>query len=144
MARYLRIDPYVPDRVERLGDNTGQFSDKDIGKPVKYNGEAMVLCASGDPIVGFVTAVEPGTKDGYSIGAVRMDTNQEQYATDEAGTLSVGDIVSAGTEVDLGTANPANGPNVLVIADPSAVIHRWEVVSVHAVGAGSRVLLRKV
>jgi len=69
--KYLRVDPYLPDRTEALGDNTGQFSDKDIGKPVKQNAAGYLeLCASGDEIYGFVTAVEPATEDGHSIGSV--------------------------------------------------------------------------
>lgn len=144
-SREKTINPYVPDRVYSLGDNSGQFSDQDIGKAVKYGTDsAMVLCASGDDIVGFVAAVEPGTMDGYSIGAVTMDIGCEEYAADEAGSLSVGDVVTAGTAGTLGTADTDFLQNVLVDAAVAYTGHHWQVVEVYGTGAGRKVLLRKV
>lgn len=137
--RQLTIQPYMPDDTENLGDNTGQFSDADIGKAVKYSGDAMVLCASGDPIAGFVQSVEPGTKDGYSIGSVR--NRGRVKALDEAGTLAVGNLVEAGTVGTLGTAALQN---VIVQGTPVAGEKYWKVIAVYTVGAGETVLLEYV
>jgi hypothetical protein len=141
--KHLRVDPYVPDRVEALGDNTGQFSDKDLGKAVEQNaGGYMAQCASGSEIYGFVTAVEPATEDGHSIGSVSADVNKQAYAVDEVGGLALGDEVVAGTPVALGTATP-NGGNVIAAASPS-VVHKWIVVEIYGGAAGDKVLLQKV
>jgi hypothetical protein len=111
--RVPRINPYLPARVEYIGDTTGQASSKDIGKPVKLNGESTALCASGDEIYGFIESVEVGTNGGYSFGGVLADVGHEVIAKDEAGTLVVGDLVVAGTAVALGTQTPAGGYNVI-------------------------------
>jgi len=141
--KYLRVDPYVPDRTEALGDNTGQFSDKDIGKPVKLTAAGQCdLCASGEEIYGFVTAVEPATEDGHSIGSVTADVNKQAYAVDEAGGLAIGDLVVAGTPVALGTATP-NGGNVIA-ATSTPAIHKWMVIETYGGAAGDQVLLQKV
>lgn len=145
--RVPRIEPYVPDRAELLGDETKQFSDADIGKPVKYSGETMVACVSGDNIVGFVTSVEPYSQGGHSVGAVKRDVNTEFLCTDEAGGLSVGDYVTAGTITALGTTGPAPGPNVLVDATPAtAPAHKWQVVATYVTPstAGDQVMVQKV
>jgi len=141
--KYLRIDPYVPDRVEALGDNTGQFSSDDIGKAVKQNaGGYMEQCASGDQIYGFVTAVEPATEDGHSIGSVSCDVNKQAYAVDEAGGLSLGTRVVAGTPIALGTKAP-DGGNVIA-ATGATDVHTWIVVETYGGAAGDKVLLQKV
>jgi hypothetical protein len=143
--RVPRINPYLPARVEYLGNNTGQFSSKDIGKPVKLAGETTALCASGDEIYGFVESVEVGTSNGYSYGGVLADVGHEVIAKDEAGTLVVGNLVVAGTATALGTVTPAGGYNVLVAAGTEAGLHRWQVVAKYTTGskAGS-VMLRKI
>ena len=112
LHRVAEVDPYRPARTELIGNNTGQAGTNDVGKPVKLSGDTVVLCADGDEIYGFIESVEPGTVGGYSHGGVLCESGNQIYATDEAGTLSVGDIVVAGTAVAFGTANPATGPNV--------------------------------
>jgi len=136
--RQMLIQPYQPDFTENLGDNTGQYSDSDIGKAMKYSGDTVVLCADGDEILGFVQSVEPGTKDGHSIGSIRKDGRA--IALDEAGTLSVGDIVTAGTAGTLGTAAYNN---VKVAGTPGDVITKWQVIRAGS-GAGTEVLLERV
>lgn len=144
MQRLAVVNPYTPARTELIGDTTGQASTNDIGKPVKLSGDTVVLCASGDEIYGIVESVEPGTVGGYSHGGVLCDSGCEAYATDEAGTLSVGDLVVAGTAVAFGTANPATGPNVIAATpgtDPG--VNRWVVMAVYTTPAGG-VLIRKI
>ncbi len=138
VQRQILIQPYQPDFTENLGDNTGQYSDNDIGKAVKYSGDTVVLCASGDEILGFVQSVEPGTKDGHSIGSIRKDGRAE--ALDEAGTLVVGDFVTAGTAGTLGTSSLNN---VLVAGTPASNVRLWEVIRAGS-GAGTVVLLERV
>lgn len=151
---YLReqtISPYVPDRNYSLGDNTGQFSDQDIGKAVKQHSSGYLeLCSADDKIFGVVASVEPGTKDGHSIGAVSCDAGQERYAVDVAGTLTRGVVVVAATQNALGTLNPlaktgAYGPPVQVhsVATPAGP-HLWEVVEIYGSGAGRGCLIRNV
>ena len=143
--KQLRVEPYVPDRTESLGDNTGQFATADIGKAVKQNaGGYLELCASGDEIFGFVTAVEPYTQDGHTIGSVNQDVNRQAWATDEAGGLAYGDNVVAGAVTALGTIE-ANGSNVIARAVPAVGdMHIWTVVETFGAAIGDQVLLQKV
>lgn len=102
--RQQTISPYLPDRAEKIGDDTKQASAIDIGKPVKLAGATTDLCADGDEIYGFIASVEAGSSDGHSVGGVSADVGQEIVATDEAGDLTVGARVVAGTPVAFGTA----------------------------------------
>ena len=147
VKRQILIQPYLPDFTENLGDNTGQYSDSDIGKAVKYSGDTMVACAENDEIVGFVQSVEPGTKDGHSIGSVRK--NGRVHALDEAGTLAVGNVVVAGTAGTLGTSAYQNvkvaDPAGVYSSIPGEVVYKWVVIGLAATpGAGALVLLERV
>ena len=135
--RQLLTQRYTPDEGENLGDDTKQYSDKDIGKAVKYSGDIMVLCADGDEIVGIVQSVEPGTTDGHSLGGVRKEGRA--WAIDEAGTLVVGAAVVAGTPGTLGTLANNN-----VKAAAGATVFTWTVIRVDGTGAGRSVLIEKV
>jgi len=138
--RQLLIQPYEPDYTENLGDDTGQFSSDDIGKAVKLSGDTSVLCASGDPIDGFVQSVHPGSVDGHSQGSVRK--RGRQRALDEVGTpLVVGELVEAGTVGTLGTQALQN---VIKKAAPVAGEKYWVVVGVTTGAAGSQVLLEYI
>ena len=137
--RQITIAPYSPDDTENLGNNTGQYVSNDMGKAVKYSGDTMVLCASGDPIIGFISSVSPGTNDGYSIGGVNK--HNRQAAIDSAGSLSVGDIVVAGAPGTLGTLANQN-----VIVEPSAGDAKqwpWVVISVSSGGAGRACIVER-
>jgi len=133
--RQVLIDPYRPDATENLGDNSGQYNDKDLGKGVKYSGNAMVAVADGDEITGFVTAVEPGTKDGFSIGSVRKEGRVR--AIDEAGSLAVGGLVVAGTAGTLGTYALQN------VKTGTPATYKWIVIAA-ATGAGAECVLERV
>lgn len=145
-GRQLTVSPYTPDRVELIGNNTKQASSVDIGKAVKISGDAVVVCATGDEIYGFISAVEAGSKNGYSIGAVACDVGRECWANDLAGGLVIGNLVVASTAVALGTAHHANGANVKVALGTEAGIHKWQVIAleVSPSTANKQVLLRKV
>lgn len=107
------ITPYIPDRTEYADGADGTWSDNDIGKAVKLDGENITLAAAGDAIYGFLQSKQPGTVDGNPVVGVNPDLNREQLASDEAGTLAVGDFVVAGTQTAIGTAvASANGTPV--------------------------------
>jgi hypothetical protein len=109
------ISPYIPDRTEYADSADGTWGDNDIGKAVKFDGENVTLCAAGDPIYGFLQSRSVGTKDTNPIFSLNPDLNREQLASDEAGTLAVGDFVVAGTQAAIGTAvASANGTPVKV------------------------------
>jgi len=132
--RAVLIQPYRPDVTENLGDSTGEFNDQDIGKGLVYNGDFMDPAASTNEIVGFVTSVEPYTKDGHSIGSVRKEGRVE--AIDEAGTLAVGDLVVAGTAGTLGVYA------LQKVVSGSPATFKWMVITAPAVAGGVCVLER--
>ena len=107
------VNPYVPARTELVGTNAKQATSADVGKFVKLSGVTTALCSYGDPIYGAIESVEVGSKEGYSIAGVLCDRGVETYATDEAGTLAVGDLVVAGTPAAFGTAVAVTGANVV-------------------------------
>lgn len=140
----LLVSPYRPDRTYSLGDNTGQFSDADIGKPVKINtGGYLELCADTNEIFGIVTSVEPYTKDGHSIGSVACDSGAQAYAEDTAGTLTRGADVVASTPIALGTAVTYGAPVEARSAAAAADRDCWFVVEVYGSGAGRKCLIQK-
>jgi len=146
--RQLLLQPYKPDVAERLGTAVaavpgttgrgGQYSDVDIGKAVKYSGDTMVECADGDEIHGFVTSVNVASVDGFSVGAVRKEGRVK--AIDEAGTLTVGTVVTAGTAIGVGTAGLANVKAAVTAAN---VVFPWVVIAVYG-DAADTVLLERV
>ena len=106
--RAPRINPYLPARTEKIGNNTGQASYLDIGKPVKLSGDTVVLCEDGADIYGFIESVEAGTNNGYSIGGVLCDAGLEVLAKDEDGALAVGEA-DEGERLDEGGRGVGGG-----------------------------------
>lgn len=109
MMELVGVEPITA----RLGAGSGSsnhVTDVEIGKAVKLVGESRYgLCAAGDPIEGFVTAVESYTADDFSIGSVQLfGRKRVMLDGDEAGvgtgTIAVGDFVVCGTVVAKGTA----------------------------------------
>jgi hypothetical protein len=143
--RALRINPYLPARVERLGNDTHQANSNDINKSVKLSGDTVVLCGNGEDIFGFVESVEVASQDGYSIAGVLCDPGHEAYAADSAGNLAVGNVVvSSGAAVAHKTPL-TNGLQPVANKGAAALAgHAWMVMAVYGAGAGRKVLLRKV
>ena len=113
--RVLVINPYTPARTEFFAASDGSpaaVTSKDVGKPVRLNGQYVTLATTGEEIYGFIESVEVGTKNGYNYGGVLCDQGCETYATDEVGTLTVGDLVNAGTITAVGTAVASTGAKV--------------------------------
>lgn len=142
MHRVAVINPYSPARTELIGTNAKQATSADVGKAVKLAGVSTELCASGNEIYGFIESVEVASKNGVSVGGVLSDQGSEVYATDQAGTLTVGALVVAGTITAFGTALPTTGPNVIA---GTPTTHKWLVMARYTSGAYSGgVLLRKI
>lgn len=100
MARF-QLQPLVGTEAYtyRVGTKVAPLTQADRGKAVTL-GEAnqMVLADADDVIYGFLSSVEPGTRDGFVIGGVQ---EQDFHEVDTA-ALAVGDLVV----VD---SNPASG-----------------------------------
>lgn len=152
-------------KTARLGAGTGAanlLNDNDAGKAVKLVGESRFdLCAAGDPIEGFIVAVDTATSDGYSTGGVRGDKRGDRVyvtadglqATPGTGTIAVGDYVVAGTITAKNTALPSTGPKVCKatqqpgVTEAAAVgdvndqlkvaMFAWRVVSLGTAGTGA-------
>lgn len=159
MAKFQMKDTIDSDRfTARLGAGTGlanYVTDKEIGKAVKFVGDSRYdLCSAGDPIEGFIDAVETYTADDYSIGTVRSEdrmrvTLDGLQATPGTGTIAVGDYVVCGTVVAKGTA--LSGPvkvckaTLQIGATPAtlaeagtlikASVFAWRVISLDGTGA---------
>jgi len=127
---------------EALGNNTGQYSTKNIGTLVKMTAGAYIQVAAGNDIGGQVVSVEPGTvNSGFSFGAVKKSHRIEAIAGANAATvaITVGATVVADVQPTLavgGIGHVKVGPGVL---------HKWEVIYVSgAGGSGDKLILQKV
>ena len=127
----------------RLGAGSGSanyVTDVEIGKSVKLAGDSQYnLCAAGDQIEGFITAVETYTADDFSIGSVQFDgrkrvTLDGLQATPGTGTCAVGDYVVAGTAVAKGTALTVP-PKVCKATTQTGMYFAWRIVSLEGTGA---------
>lgn len=97
------------------------------------------LCAAGDQIEGFITAVETYTADDFSIGSVQFEgrkrvTLDGLQATPGTGTCAVGDYVVAGTAVAKGTALTVP-PKVCKATTQTGMYFAWRIVSLEGTGA---------
>ena len=127
----------------RLGAGSGSanyVTDVEIGKSVKLIGDSLYnLCAAGDQIEGFITAVESYTADDFSIGSVQSKgrkrvTLDGLQATPGTGTCAVGDYVVAGTAVAKGTALTVP-PKVCKATTQTGMYFAWRIVSLEGTGA---------
>jgi hypothetical protein len=142
--RVLRIQPYLPARVERLGNDTGQANTNDRNKSVVLSGDTVVLATEGADIYGFIQSVEVATQDGYSIAGVLCDVGHEVEAADAAGSLAVGNYVVSGAQTAFKTALTNGLQPVTVDSGTPPPGYAWQVMAVYGSGAGRKVLLRKV
>lgn len=115
MPKFMISETIHSEKVKtvRLGTNTiangGGYTDKEAGKAVKFVGESRyALCAAGDLIEGFISSVNGGSYDGYSIGGM-VDQGYKEVTFDGSqaagtGAIAVGDFVVAAASVAAGTA----------------------------------------
>ena len=127
----------------RLGTAAGSanyVTDVEIGKPVKLIGDSLYnLCAVGDQIEAFITAVESYTADDFSIGSVNSEGRKRVMldglqATPGVGVIAVGDYVVTGTVVAKGTALAAV-PKVCKATTQTGMYFAWRVVSLEGTTA---------
>ena len=127
----------------RLGAGSGSanyVTDVEIGKSVKLAGDSQYnLCAAGDQIEGFITAVETYTADDFSIGSVQFEgrkrvTLDGLQTTPGTGTCAVGDYVVAGTAVAKGTALTVP-MKVCKATTQTGMYFAWRIVSLEGTGA---------
>lgn len=138
MAKF-KMQPNVETEVitARLGAGSGSanyVTDVEIGKAVKLVGDSQYnLCAAGDQIEGFITAVETYTADDFSIGSVMTEGRHRVMldglqATPGTGAIAVGDYVVAGTATAKGTS-VAGYPKVCKATTQTGMYFAWRVVS---------------
>lgn len=141
MAKFKMVENIGREPITaRLGSGSvnstpaNAYTDKEISKFVKLSGDsAYSLCAAGDPIEGFIAAVETYTADDFSIGSVQVEERKRVtldglQATPGTGVIAVGDFVVCGTVTALGTILP--GPPKVCKATSQAAGHfNWRVVS---------------
>jgi hypothetical protein len=104
----------------RLGTASGsanRLTDLDVDKAVKLIADSQYsFCAIGDPIEGFISAVNTAPADDFSVGGVFLEdrylVTAEGSQAAGTGALAVGDYVVAGTQPALNAAVPTTGPNV--------------------------------
>jgi len=151
MSRNHFIAPTAPTESSMTvrfgaGNSSGDRWDlKEQGKAVKFVAESRYdLCAAGDEIEGFVTAVDPAPQNGYSIGSItqcdlRWATADGLQATPGTGTIAVGDYVLAGTATAKGTAltQYAKVTKATTQANVKASPFSWRVMSLGPAGTGA-------
>jgi hypothetical protein len=144
MAKFkMQEEVGIESFTARLGVGSGSanyVTDLEIGKPVKLVGDSQYnLCAVGDQIEGFVTAVETYTADDFSIGSVDACGRKRVMldglqATPGTGVIAVGDYVVTGTVVAKGTALVAV-PKVCKATTQTGMYFAWRVVSLEGTTA---------
>lgn len=163
MAKF-QIQPTLGNTDEaftvRFGAGTGSgnnWTDTEAGKAVKLVGESRYdLAAVGDPIEGFVVALNGPTSDGYTVGTVQDEgmvdvTADGLQATPGTGVVAVGDYVVASTATAKGTVLALKAKVVKATAQPFATpadlataalqiknaMFGWRVVSLGTAGTGA-------
>lgn len=141
MPKFQLSETIHSERIDtvRLG-NTGVanlYNDTEVGKIVKLTADSRyVLAAAGDAIEAFVTSVNQGTVDGYTIGGIVKRGMKEVIldgvqATPGTGTVAVGDLVVTGTVVAKDTALPTGtvkqSPKVCKATSQAAGLFNWRV-----------------
>lgn len=139
----------------RTADGTGasnQLTDADVGKLLKLAGDSQYgLCAVGNEIEGSLVAANyPAPADGFNLGSVAVDgrlrvTLDGLQATPGTGVIAVGDYVVAGSVTARGTPLPGYPRVCKATAAPSALVHKWRVVSLDGTTAvGQTAVIERV
>lgn len=142
-------DPFADITDAALGTSGQGWGDEEIGKAVKLStANNYILCSDGDPMEGFVVAVEPNTvNSGVSFGSVQRNKRVVAILDTGESGVTVGTVVCAGAQAAVGTANTSNCPIVAVEAVPgtSAGNFKWRVIRLIDGGdAGDKVLLERI
>lgn len=128
MSTLVPVEDVVTSRLGAASGSANYIDDKEVGKAVKLIADSQYgLCAAGDPIEGFIIAVETATLDDFSIGSVLTGGRKNVVcdglqATPGTGTLAVGDYVVMGTAVAKGTALAVSNKVCKATNQPGATI----------------------
>lgn len=101
MARF-QLQPLVGTEAYtyRVGTKAAPLTQADRGKAVTLgDANQMVLAGADDVIYGFLSSVEPGTRDGFVVGGVQEQDFHEVITTG----LDVGDLVVVDSNPAVGT-----------------------------------------
>lgn len=106
----------------RMGTKVAPLTDADVGKALKLVGPSQLdLAAADDEIFGFLSSIEPGTLDGFTIGG---------FVTSDYREVDTG-AVAAGTPVVV-SSNPAKGSSGKTVVKAGAagapLTYKWVVV----------------
>ena len=141
-------DPFADITDAAIGVADDGFGDEDVGKAVKLStANNYILCSDGDPMEGFIAAIEPNTvNSGVSFGAVQRNKRVVAVLDTGEASVTVGAIVVAGAQAAIGTANASNAPVVAVEPTPGdAGNFVWRVIRLIDGGdAGDKVLIERV
>lgn len=125
-------DPHADVITAALGvDASNKLNDNDIGKPLKLAAaDNYVLCADGDNIEGFLTALNAETvNDGFSVGSLQRNKRFEvQVEGGELGTAIVGTFVGAG--IPIVARNVKQTWPQVILTTPAAGDPLWRVISI--------------
>lgn len=133
--------------------NSG-IGQNDLNKAYKMGtAQNYVPCADGDPIEGFVSAVEPFTVNGgFSFGSVQRRGRKTVQNGAGQTSLAVGDYVVAYTQTAIGTEGLAQVKKATATAatDDGAMnnsgLYAWRVIRILSGtgAAGDKVLIERV
>lgn len=131
-------------RLGTAADVGGRYGDADVGKAVKLVGESRyALCAAGDQIEGFISSVNLGTQDGFSVGGIvstgYKEVTLDGIQLDGTGAIAVGDYVVCGAVSAAGTAlnAPLKVRKATEQGDAASGAHKARVVSLGDAGTGA-------
>lgn len=130
----------------RLGAGTGaanNLDDKEVGKLCRQTAESRFdLAAVGTEIEGRITAIDPATQDGFTMGSVQTHGRFEVtfdglQGTPGTGVIALGDYVVTGTPVAKGTALTVPARVCKATGAGNTLNYKWRVVSLGAAGTGA-------
>ena len=107
LERSALVDTSVMGIVtDKLGTNSGDYTDVEVGKGVVLGADAYVPAALGDEIEGIVNSVEPGTMNyGFNWGGVQTSGRAiVTVGVAQTGNISVGGFVCNDTPIAPATA----------------------------------------
>ena len=115
----------------------------DYRKPVKYYGDGgFILCADGDPIIGFIDSINAAPSGSRAFGGVQVTGRITAQVVAGGAQLALNDFVVAAANAALGTAQAY--PQVKkVTKDAALVVEKyWRVISLLGdTGAATKLVL---
>ena len=104
MAKFKFKAVVTADDIISAKIDDASVTDADVGKAVRLDigkDSSYTLCADGDSIDGFITGIDPATADGKLFASIQVGGRKR---CESEGTMTIGDLVEAGTVAAAGTA----------------------------------------